>query len=307
MTSFRGAGTAALSLLLLAGCARGTADGSVASGTEVSATASAGASPTEPSAAGRDGDEPVLQIRQSGGFLTPAMLLSRLQLVSVYADGRMVTSAPQTLEYPGAAMATLQVHRLKPAAVDALVVRAVDAGVRSGTDFGRPNVADAPSTRFTVRAPSGRQGVEVLALGEARSDDPQLTPAQNTARAELAGFLSEVTALPDRLGPPQPYRPTAIAAIARPFTAEGDAEGDPAVRVPPPRPWPGPALPGETLAEGIGLGCVTVSGDQVGRLLEAVRTAKANTPWTSGGRKWTVTFRQMLPDETGCADLKAER
>ena len=35
--------------------------------------------------------------------------------------------------------------------------------------------------------------------------------------------------------------------------------------------------------------------------------ANANTPWTSGGNQFTVTFRPLLPDETGCADLKAVR
>ena len=303
MRSFRGPCTAAvLSLILLAGCARGTADGSIASGNEESAPATTGASPTSPT--GRDAGGPVLQVRQTGGFVTPAMHLSRLPLISVYADGRVITSAPQTLEYPGPAMATLQVHRLEPAAVDALVAKAVDAGVRSGTDFGRPNVADAPSTRFTVQGPGGRQGVEVLALGEARSDDSQLTPAQNQARTKLAGFLRELTAVPDGLGAGQPYEPATVAAIARPFTADGD----PAVSVPAAAPWPGPALPGETLTEGFaGLGCVAVSGGGVAKLLAAVRTAKANTPWTSGGKKWTVTFRQMLPEETGCDDLKAVR
>jgi hypothetical protein len=301
MTSFRGTCTAAvLSLFLAAGCARGTAGEPAASGAEGSATASTAASSTP-----RDADEPVLQIRQTGGFVTPAMHLSRLPLISVYGDGRVITSAPQTLEYPGAAMATLQVHRLEPAAVDALVAKAVDAGVRSGTDFGRPNVADAPSTRFTVQAPGGRQSVEVLALGEARSDDPQLTAAQNEARAKLADFQRELTALPDTLGEPQTYRPATIAAIARQYTADGD----PAVSVPAPRPWPGPALPGEMLTggTGLGLGCVAVSGDQVTRLLAAAAPAKENTPWSSGGKKWTVTFRQMLPEETGCADLKAVR
>lgn len=298
MTRSRCSCTAAavLSLLVLAGCARGTADGPAAVGADPSAPVSAGASP-----AGRSAGGPVLQVRHLGGFVTPSMLLSRLPLVGVYADGRVITSAPQTLQYPGPAMATLQVHRLDPPAVDALVAKAVQAGVRSGADFGTPNVADAPSTQLTVVAPGGRQSVEVIALGEARSDDSGLTVAQHQARAKLAAFLRDLTALPDGLGTGRPYQPTAVAAIAEPFPPDGD----PAVSVPPAIGWPGPALPGET--EGTGPGCVTVSGEALPALLAAAGTVRANTPWTSGGKRWAVTFRQMLPEETGCADLRAQQ
>ena len=307
MTRFRGIRTAAvLSLIMLAGCARGTADGPVAgspgggpTGTVPSATA-----PSDPAAsAERAAGGPVLQVRQTGGFVTPSMLLARLPLISVYADGRVVTAAPQTAEYPGPAMTVLQEHRLDPAAVRALVEKAVAAGVRSGADLGRPNVADAPSTRFTVVSGQTRQAVEVVALSEARGDDPRLTPAQNAARAKLAALLRELTDLPSTLGPPQLYVPATVAAIARPYTADGD----PAVSSPPATPWPGPSLPGEILTEGTTMGCVAVSGDDAVTLLAAVRKAKATTPWTSAGRKWTVSFRPMLPEETGCADLKAVR
>jgi hypothetical protein len=42
-------------------------------------------------------------------------------------------------------------------------------------------------------------------------------------------------------------------------------------------------------------------------VLAAAKSAKSITPWTSGGRQWTVVFRPLLPDEAGCADLKAAR
>ena len=35
----------------------------------------------------------------------------------------------------------------------------------------------------------------------------------------------------------------------------------------------------------------------------AAQAADTLTSWTSEGQTWTVTFRPLLPDETGCADL----
>ena len=99
----------------------------------------------------------------------------------------------------------------------------------------------------------------------------------------------------------QPYQPEAVAALARPYTKPSD--GLP--KQPDPVAWPGPALPGETLSGTTG--CVTASGADAAKVLAAAKAANAITPWTSGGKQWSVVFRPMLPDETGCAALKAAR
>jgi hypothetical protein len=46
--------------------------------------------------------------------------------------------------------------------------------------------------------------------------------------------------------------------------------------------------------------CLTVDA---GPVLAAAKTANARTPWVSGGTRWEVNFRPLLPDETSCADL----
>jgi hypothetical protein len=49
---------------------------------------------------------------------------------------------------------------------------------------------------------------------------------------------------------------------------------------------------------------VTATGDQARALLDAARAGNAATPWTTAdGTRWSVLFRPLLPDETGCADL----
>jgi hypothetical protein len=290
MTRLRGPWPAvAVSLLVLTGCA-GTSTGSPEAG-------AAG------SAAPVTGMAPILQITHVGGFVSAATNVTRLPLVSVYPDGRVITEGPVPLSYPGPALPNLQVQRLDPAAAQALVDKAVAAGVRNGADLGRPPVADVPATRFTAVTDAGTQTVEVLALGEV-SADAGLTAAQRAGRAKLIALRNELTTLTGDAGPAtERYAPVALAAVAWPFVAQDDVGNSPAPAVP----WPGPALPGEPLGEGLELGCVTVSGADVAPVLAAAREANRNTAWTSGGKQWSVSFRPMLPEETGCEDLKAAR
>ena len=51
------------------------------------------------------------------------------------------------------------------------------------------------------------------------------------------------------------------------------------------------------------VGCVVATGEQASAVLAAARPANAATPWVSGGTRWSVAFRPLLPDESGCADL----
>jgi hypothetical protein len=292
MTRFsRTCATAALGLVLIAGCGRNQDDAS-----STGRGGSAGAAVA--------GEAPVLRVRFTGGLVDASRQVTQLPAISVYADGRVITPAPQILIYPGPAMSALQVQQIDPAAVNALVTRAIAAGVRSGADLGQPGVADAPSTRFTVVTAEGTQTVDVVALAEARADDPALTVTQHAARTKLSTLLRELTDLPRTLGTAaaaqsQPYAPTSVAAIARPFTPAAD----PATGTPKAVAWPGPALPGAALSAGSQVRCVVVTGDALAPLLVAVKAANANTPWTSAGKKWSVALRPMLPEESDCTDL----
>jgi hypothetical protein len=293
MTRLRGSWTAAVTvtLFLLTACAR---PGDVPGG--------AGSSGHE-SSAPADSDALVLRVERIGGFVAPDQMLGRLPVVSVYADGRVITQGPQITIYPGPALPNLLVQQLDPATARGLVDKAVEAGVRSGADLGQPGVADAPTTRITVAAPGGTRTLDAVALTEAQADDPQLTVAQRAARAKLAAFVQELSDLSAAKGMPEakPYQPEAVAALARPYTKPSDGLPE----QPDPVAWPGPALPGETLSGTTG--CVTASGGDAAKVLAAAKAANAITPWTSGGKQWSVVFRPLLPDETGCAALKAAR
>lgn len=253
----------------------------------------------------RDPDALVLQVGYTGGFLTPEMLAARLPLVSVYADGRVVTEGPVIAVYPGPAWPNVQVQQTDPAGVRTLVERAQEAGVTATGDLGTPPIADAPNTRFTLTTASGTTVREVYALFE--GSDPGLTEEQQGARAELRGLVDALTDLPGTLGPDAvlvaaPYEPSAVAAVVRPWTA-ADQEAAPDLPQPEAR-WPGPPLPGEPLGPLPDLTCVTATGDQAAALAAAARGANRLTPWvTDDGARWAATFRPLLPHESDCADL----
>jgi hypothetical protein len=245
----------------------------------------------------------VLQVAHTGGFVTPDALASRLPLVSVYADGRVFAQGPVAAIYPGFAWPNVQVRQVPPEQVQDLVDRALAAGVADTADLGTPPLADAPSTRFTVVTAEETFVREAYALAEAVGSEG-LTEEQRSARAELSSLLDELTrvAQPGD-GSPQVYEPSAVAAVVRPWTAPED-DGSGLDFAGPPLPWPGPPLPGEPLGPLPDLTCVTASGEQAAAVREAAGDASVLTPWSSAdGTTWSVTFRPLLPDETGCADL----
>jgi hypothetical protein len=281
-----------VTLFLLSACAR--ADGAGAPG---SSAAPGGSTSAVPAAA----DTLVLRVERTGGFAGPARQVGQLPTVSVYGDGRVITVGPQIAIYPGPAMPNLRVQQAAPATIDALLAKAHEAGVGGSVDLGRPGIADGTTTRITAE---GRT-LDAYALNEAQPNDAALTGAQRAARAKLAAFVQQLTELPTAKGMPeaQPYRPEGLAVLAQPWVKPADGlPSRPAAA-----PWPGPALPGESLRPAGQQGCVTVTGDEAGKVLAAAKNANQNTPWTSGGKTWTISFRPLLPDESGCADLQARR
>jgi hypothetical protein len=280
--------SAALALIALSACARTDANG-----------APAGDAPS--SSAPDSGGDLVLRMTSEGGFVPAERIVGRIPEVSVYADGRVITEGPVPAIYPGPAMPNLQVATITPDQVAALAKEAQAAGVRTGADLGQPNVADAPSTRIDVITGGTTQSVSVVALREAQENDPRLTPEQRAARVKLAAFAEKLRGY--GIGAQtEPYRAAKIAALAQPYVAQGD--GLPGNFTP--VAWPGPALPGEPLNPNVKVGCVIGDGPAVAAAAQAGK-ANQQTPWTSGAERFRVTFRPLLPDESGCDDLRKQK
>jgi len=276
---------AAVLVLALAGCEESGATGGP----------SAAPSSAPPSSEAPADDGLVLRVEHVGGFVTPTTTAARLPLVSVYADGSVITEGPVALIYPGPALPNVQVAEIDDAALQALVDRALAAGVAETSDLGMPPVADALSTRFTLVTSEGTYEREVYAL----FDTPEgsgLTPEQEEARGRLSDLQSSVL---DAGGTDTTsYAPESVAAVVTPWTDPQDGLAQPEL------PWPGPALPGEPTGGPPDVSCVSATGAEAQAVLEAAPGGNASTPWVTGdGSRWSVAFRPLLPDETGCADL----
>ena len=258
-----------------------------------------------------DAAAPVLRVEHVGGFVRPEEMYSSIPSYSLYTDGRLITNGPVAAIYPGSALPNLQVQLLDEAQVRDLANRALAAGIAETTDLGSPPVADMPSTRFTLTTAEGTSVREVYGLSEYVFEGDQseagLTPEQRAGRAKLRELLTALGDLGQQLTPEgrvpvEAYVAESVAAIVRPWSPpeEDMAHG----LVPPPMTWPGPALPGEPLGPLPDLGCVVTTGDQATSVIAAAGDANALTPWvTPDGNQWSVVFRPLLPDESGCAVL----
>jgi hypothetical protein len=244
-------------------------------------------------------DDLVLQVAYVGGFRGMAGA-DDIPALSIYGDGRVITLGPQIDIYPPPALPNVQVARISQADLDRLWNAAKQAKVGQKLDFGRPNVADAPSTRFRLRTESGLETTEVYALRES-GPDSGLTADQKANRDRLAGLLDALSDLrktlgKDALSPEKPYAASAVAGLARNWSADPSAPNQQEVA------WPGPTLPGPPMSDST-YGCVTATGSDSQAVVSAAAKATAVTPWTSGGKKWLVQIRPLLPHETDCADL----
>ncbi|MEU0559844.1 hypothetical protein [Dactylosporangium sp. NPDC006015] len=267
------------------------------------AAAGCGAEPAGDTSAGSYGaDDLVLRVDVSGGMVPVAMTVTEVPTLSVYGDGRVVTNGPVIEIYPGPALPNVQLQRISTADVAKLVDRAVDAGVGKQADFGMPNVADAPTTHIMVRTAAGEQVSDVPALG---IGEDELSGSQRAARDRLKRLVEALTDLPSTLGKgavseSAAYPAAGVAAVAVQWTEAGGDEG---LQPQAPVAWPGPALPGEPVADRPGVHCVSATDGQSAQILAAAGKANSRTPWSSAGSNWQVTFRPLLPGESSCADL----
>lgn len=289
-------GVAAISLGLLAGaCANaspGAGDGGTGSG--------GGGGISFPTAA----DQVVLRIEQGGGFVAPQYTLTNTPLFSLFGDGLVVVPGAQIEIYPGPALAALAQERLSTDAIQQLLQSALDAGLntdRSYTDMGSVGISDAATTTFTLTVDGQTHTTSVYALSELGSKPDRMSQDEYQARQELAAFQTKATDLSwlpqSSISDQGAYQPSGLRLFV------SDYQPDPSLTEPPVE-WPlspGLATFGDPVQDGMnGTRCGVVVADAAATLLPLVEQANQLTPWTSGGSRYGILFRPLLPDESGC-------
>lgn len=249
----------------------------------------------------------LLRIELSGGFVPVEVDVTRLPLVSVYADGSVVTEGPMIEIYPQPILPNLRVTKLTAEGLAAVLATAEDALVPlGGQHLDGALVTDVPDTVFTlIRADGSITTVSAYALGfdEASVTDSGLR-ANRDALIRLRDLLVDLpSALPaDQIAAADAaYVIDRLRVYARAIPA-GTPVGDAELPQPPVN-WPladdlgafgQPASP--PLKES-GTRCGVVAGADAAILVETLKSANQLTPWISGGRQYVVWIRPLLPDE----------
>jgi hypothetical protein len=236
------------------------------------------------------GDRLVLQASTGGGYVSSDVARNEMPELTITRDGRVITLGPTTLQYPPNALPNLQVGRISPKRVRALVKSAGELGLLDDEqpDYGQPQVTDNPTTTVTVLADGERVTTSVYALG---FDADGLSDEQRANRAALTTFLAQAAGTRTT----RAYEYDRLAVLVRERSTDDlqETEID----------WPlgdlGEAIPA---GDGSGEGCLVAAGEDLATVIDAARDASTLTPWVSGGRRYDLAFRPLLPNERTCVD-----
>jgi hypothetical protein len=263
-------------------------------------------------------DELVLRIAVSGGFVPPQVAISEVPQLSLYGDGRAITTGPVIDIFPTPALPNLRQIRLTEAGVQQVLAAAREAGLLDGDkSYANTTVADAPTTTFTANAGGKTTTVTAYALGF--DADPTWSAEESEAIAKLQAFAGSAIDLASRVDPAnvvsgdEAYPTDRLQIVAQPI--------DPSLATPdpndptqnqPPMDWPlaTPLTEATPITDLLGadkhVRCGVITGQDAATIVQAALKANVLTPWVSEDARYLVTFRPLLPDETGCPPRPAE-
>ena len=238
----------------------------------------------------------VLRYESGGGFVPPDFLATQVPAFTLYGDGT-VLYRPATAEMPARApgdpvrYAPLRVASLTEDQVQALLVDALTSGLAVARDrYENQQIADAPTTFFTLDANGIQKRVEVYALGIDTGGGPDSAILARLAGLadRLANFDPQVAAgkatdvgafRPDR------FRATLIegaAGDAAPITWPWTGFGPSSFSRPPDGSLPSRAISGADAGQ---LGLADIEGGVSGITIKV------------GSTTYGLGLRPLLPDE----------
>jgi hypothetical protein len=246
----------------------------------------------------------LLRVQAEGGFVPVEYMLTNMPSFSLYGDGTILTPGPQIEIYPPPALPSIDQRTVTEEGIQAILQAALDAGAdgnRDLTDMGSTLITDAPDTVFTMRVEGDDTTLRVYALMELDRKPPTMDAREFEARQALQRLVEDLGTL-DRwlpqgsLSEAQQYRPSGSRVFVGAYRADPDLPQSPMA-------WSldrGLAsFVGDAGVAGYGCGAV-LDAEWTEELLPQVSRANQRTPWVSEGERYSVLFRPLLPDETGC-------
>jgi hypothetical protein len=244
----------------------------------------------------------LLRVSYEGGFVPAEYTLTSMPAFSLYGDGTAVAPGAQTEIYPGPALPPLFATPVTEAGIQALLQAAIDAGLDEDheyTDMGSVGIADASTTVFTFTIDGTTHVTKAYALGMLDQRPDGMPDEEYTARTRLERFQTSLQDLRHTLpagsvGDDDAFTPSGLRlfvsgyrkadlkqqAVEWPLDTPLASLGDPST------------LDGTT--------CAAVTGADLDALLPLAQSANQLTPWSSDGDRFSILFRPLLPDETGC-------
>lgn len=242
----------------------------------------------------------VLRAAYQGGFIAPDSLRTRLPIVSVYTDGRILSGGVTPAIYPGPLVPSIVVRSVGPAGVAGILQAAADAGL-TGADgtYGPGPAVDAAQTVITV-VHDGRQTVSTFSSLQPSQVQPGSGVTDDrvpTAAAQLLGRLMASDTFGGTAGPEGVYAPLGFQLFVRPGSPDvsDSSLARPALSWPLATPLASFGKVDTLGPDGARVGVVI--GADAATLGPILVSATQITPFLSGGSQWTILVKPLLPDE----------
>jgi hypothetical protein len=249
------------------------------------------------------GGDLLVRVSVGGGFVPAEVNLTNLPTFSLYGDGTLVQPGAQIEIYPAPALPAIASRTIEEPGIQAILRAALNGTDELPSDLdemGSMNVADAPTTVISVRAGGAERTVSAYALSEMTERPPGMSDDVYRARQRLSALVAKLAALdpwlPEgSLGEETMYGGAAARLFVSDYRKVDDLPQDAVA-------WPiGGDLGGFGEPTGPdGYRCGILDGGDWAAVRDAATRANQLTPWTDRGQRYSILFRPLLPDESGC-------
>lgn len=245
----------------------------------------------------------LVRVAFEGGFTPLEWTYTNFPIFALYGDGTLVLPGAQIAIYPGPALPAISSRQIDEAGVQAILEETLDAIAEVPAnldDLGFMGIADAHTTVITVSAGGVDRTIRAYALAELTERPEGMPEREYQARLRLTELVTKLgtleTWLPaGSLGPEAGYEASAARLFVGTYRKVDDLAQEPIG-------WPlGTALDrfGDSV-NGDMYRCGVVEGADWTALHDAASRANELSPWTDAGTRFSILFRPLLPDETGC-------